>query len=86
MRSRSILICFTLLVLAVNAYAGYTNDGKHSSANRTTLADPGEGDYDIKHLKFDLHVTDTSVYVWGNVTTIAQVIATDLHLVIIFAT
>ncbi|MFI5195544.1 MAG: M1 family aminopeptidase [Chitinophagales bacterium] len=79
MKTKQILICCLMLTLAANLYAGSNNkDKKHHSGAKTTLADPGEGDYDIKHLKFDLHVTDTSVYVWGNVTTTAQVIASSM--------
>lgn len=49
-----------------------------TTAAKTTMADPSEADYDIKHLKFNLHVTDTSVYVAGDVTTTAQVSAMSM--------
>jgi aminopeptidase N len=76
MQIKPILICCLMLAISFIADAGYSKH--HKKAARTTLADPGEGNYDIKHLKFDLHVTDTSVYLSGNVTTTAQVIAASL--------
>ncbi len=47
--------------------------GKKGSANKTTIASLAEDNYDVKYLKFDLHMSDTSVYVSGNVTTKAVV-------------
>src|SRR5437879_2510041 len=47
--------------------------GNIITAAKTTMADPAEDNYDIKHIKFNLNVTDTSVYVSGDVTTTAQV-------------
>jgi aminopeptidase N len=79
MKTRALLIYGILMTFTINVFAGsYTQRNKHRSGGKTTLADPGEGDYDIKHLRFDLHVTDTSVYVWGNVTTNAQVTAASM--------
>ena len=77
MKTRPILICCTLLLLAVNLYAQkHTNSTPTNShsGNRTTLLDAGEGAYDIKYLKFNLNVTDTSISMSGNVSTTAQVI------------
>jgi aminopeptidase N len=52
---------------------------KPSPQAKTTTADPGEGDYDIKHLRFNLHVTDTSTDILpSDVTTTAQVIAPSM--------
>lgn len=51
---------------------------KHKIAAKTTMASLAEDDYDIKHLLFDIHVTDTSVYVAGNVTTTAQVVVPSM--------
>lgn len=47
--------------------------GKKGSANKTTIANLAEDNYDMKYLKFDIHMFDTSVYVSGNVTTKAVV-------------
>jgi aminopeptidase N len=82
MKSKLIIICILLLAganLYAARYSGYQpNTAKHKAAARTTLLDPGEGDYDIKYLKFNLHVTDTSVYIWGDVSTTAQVTALSM--------
>ena len=42
------------------------------------MLSPSEGDYDIKHLKFNIHVTDTSVHISGDVSTTAQVVAATM--------
>ena len=77
-----LLSAFCLLFLATgNLYAGRFGSSAHRgepAAAKTTLADPGEDNYDIKHLKFNLHVTDTSVYVWGDVSTTAQVMTLSM--------
>lgn len=52
--------------------------GKKGSANKTTIANLAEDNYDMKYLKFDIHMSDTSVYVSGNVTTRAVVTATTM--------
>ncbi len=82
MKIKLLLTCSVLLLLTLNVYAGrYAacryNKGKEV-AEKTTQADPGEDNYDIKYLKFNLHVTDTSLYLWGDVTTTAQVTATSM--------
>src|ERR1035437_3101531 len=82
MKSKLILICGALLVTA-NLYAGRysacaNKSERHKAGEKTTLLDPGEDNYDIKYLKFNLHVTDTSVYIWGDVSTTAQVTATSM--------
>ncbi len=41
---------------------------------KTTVATPEENDYDIKHVKFDIALTNTSTDVSGNVTTTAKVV------------
>src|SRR5690606_6080616 len=78
MKIRLLIICGILLSITVNLYAGYNPGKKHRSGAKTTLSDPAEGDYDIKHLRFDLNVTDTSVFISGNVTTTAQVIVPSM--------
>jgi aminopeptidase N len=82
MKRKLILICSALLI-AVNLYAGRygacaASAPKHKLAEKATLSDPGENDYDIKYLKFNLHVTDTSVYVWGDVSTTALITAPSM--------
>ncbi len=67
--------------MASNSFAGKycskTYKGPAAGA-RTTIADPAEDDYDVKYLKFNLHLTDTSTYIWGNVATTAVVTASSL--------
>lgn len=48
------------------------------AAAKTTIATIEENDYDVKHLKFNLALTNTSTYVSGDVTTTAQVTATTM--------
>ncbi len=75
MKIKIILICSALLMLTLNSYA--QQHRKHSG-NKTTLADPGEDDYDVKYLRFNLNVTDTSVHISGDVSTTAQVVADSM--------
>ncbi len=79
MKTRFTLICFALLMLAVNICAHAKDRHKNEHAgNKTTLADAAEGNYDIKHVRLDLHVTDSSVFVKGNATTTAQVVVPSM--------
>lgn len=48
------------------------------AAAKTTVAAIEENDYDVKHLKFNLALTNTSTYVSGDVTTTAQVTVTTM--------
>ncbi|MFN4248847.1 MAG: M1 family aminopeptidase [Flavipsychrobacter sp.] len=48
------------------------------AAAKTTIATIEENDYDVKHLKFNLALTNTSTNVSGDVTTTAQVTATTM--------
>ncbi len=79
---KKLLIITVLLSLSLinvrGASFGSCPGNKNKAAAKTTLADPGEGDYDIKYLRFNLHATDTSFYLWGDVTTTADVIATSM--------
>jgi len=77
MKNRSLVICWALLMMAFSSYAERHNRGNKNgmSTGKTTVADPNEENYDIKYLKFNLDVSDTSVYVSGNVSTTAQVTA-----------
>jgi aminopeptidase N len=49
------------------------------AAKPTTLGDLAEDDYDIKHLEFRLRMSDTSIYVTGNVATTAVVVAPTMN-------
>lgn len=48
---------------------------KSHLANRTTVADAGEDNYDVKYVKLDVNVTNTSTHIAGNATTTAVVTA-----------
>ena len=76
MRSKFFL-SFIFLLLIAGSSSALPFPGKHS-AERTTLSDLHEGDYDIKYLKFNLHLTDTSTYIIGDVSTTAQVVASSM--------
>lgn len=73
---------FLLFILVISAQAGafpcLHDRNKKGSAQKTTAADSGEDNYDMKYLRFDIHVSDTSVYVSGNVTTRAVVTAASM--------
>ncbi len=60
-----------------DAYQCSHSNKKHHAA-KTTLASPAEDNYDIKYLNFHLNLTDTSVYVDGNVATTAQVVVSSM--------
>ena len=75
-------IYFAALLIAMcffseSSYAGYKAHKNHNN-NRTTTADPGELSYDLKHLTFQLQLTDTSTYVIGDVTAGAVVTADSI--------
>ncbi len=61
-----------------NNYCAYRKKLNHHSSTRTTMADPAEANYDVKRLNFNLHLTDTTVFVIGDVTTAAIVIVPTL--------
>lgn len=71
------LFLFAMLV-GVMHVAKADNKNNRRSGAKVTLASLAEADYDIKHLEFNLSVTDTSTYVKGNVATTAQVVASSM--------
>lgn len=82
MRKTFMLFSAALLLLSGIAQAHNGNPcadrkkGKPAPQAKTTMADPGEGNYDISHLRFQLHVSDTSIYIEpSNVVTTARVTA-----------
>lgn len=81
MKKKLSLLSFILLLSQVHLYAGsrYCSRQGKGVAAKTTLADAGEGDYDIKHLRFNLQVTDTALYMQGYVTTTAQVVVAAMN-------
>ena len=81
MKIRSLLLCCLLLIMAFSADARRRHKKHHQATgvtNRTTVADPNELNYDVKYLKFNLNVSDTTVCISGNVSTTAQVIVPSM--------
>lgn len=80
-----LLTACTLFSIADACYAGepgaacvLRKNAAHKYAAKTTTADAAEDDYDIKHLNFHLNVTDTSIYMEGDVRTTAVVTAASM--------
>ncbi len=87
---KKLLTLLTLLVFGSSAFA-QDDLMKHSCADRriksdrlpglsakSTNAIPEEDHYDIKHVSFNLKLSDTSIFVQGNVKTTAKVIAPSM--------
>ncbi len=60
-----------ITLVATNSYANYCSGSKSRAQHKTTVATPEENDYDVKGLKFNLSLSNTSTYVSGDVTTYA---------------
>ncbi len=75
MKQKLLIICSALLMLSVTSFAQ-----KHTrrSHNKIAQLSAAENNYDIKHLRFNLRLTDTSVYIIGDVTTTAVVVGSSL--------
>ncbi|NDC43033.1 MAG: hypothetical protein EBZ77_16035, partial [Chitinophagia bacterium] len=71
-----------ILLLAFTAAAVAQTCAKRSFtsgfAAKTTLASLAEDQYDVKYLRFNLNMSDTSVYISGNVSTTAQVVSATM--------
>src|SRR5580692_5813434 len=78
MKNKSVIVVLVLILFAGNSFAGRFNFENHRNSAKVTELDPGEENYDMKYLRFNLHVTDTSVYLWGDVSTTAQVVAPSM--------
>ncbi len=76
MRVRILFVIVFIVGFGLEAWAGDALCSRRKSgvAHKTTIADPAEDQYDIKHLVFHLNMSDTSVYVAGNVSTGAVVV------------
>ncbi len=80
----------TCFLAAITLMAGFTAQAqeflpkvkcgaaKRHTAARTTTASPAEEDYDVKYVKLNLAVSNTSTHISGDVTTNAKVTATSL--------
>lgn len=82
-----ILLPLALILATGNAFAQSRPDhwkcgALHSSlareAARTTVAHPDEDKYDVKYVKLDVEMTNTSTTISGNVTTRAQVVSSGM--------
>ncbi len=77
--SKSVILCLAALLHSIMLLAMPHSLGKaKGKASKASVANMAEEDYDVKYLKFRLNVTDTSTYVSGNVTTVAQVVASTM--------
>jgi aminopeptidase N len=74
---------FSLLVASnfslAQDFPAVTDGVYHHGRNtaRTTIADPSEDNYDIKYLKFNLHMSNDTIALGGDVTTRAVVVASS---------
>lgn len=64
-------------LLSASPYCSHTGR-KKQAAQKTTVASLAEDHYDMKHLRFNINMSDTSVYVSGSVTTSAVVVAATM--------
>lgn len=71
MRVQLMTILVLTTLMANNSYAYYCSGSKSRASHKTTVATPEENDYDIKGLKFNLELSNTSTYISGDVTTYA---------------
>lgn len=72
MRLQLMTILSLITLVTTNSYANYCSGSKSRAQHKTTVATPEENDYDVKGLKFNLSLTNTSTYVSGDVTTYAR--------------
>ncbi len=73
MKFKGLPLLAILIFIASGARAYNCSGGNKGRAlQKTTVATPEENDYDIKGLKFNLSLSNTSTYVSGDVTTYAR--------------
>lgn len=87
MKSTLTLFCASIMLLSgfysASAHGGGSacmerKKGRKIAAKPTALGDLAEDNYDVKHWRFNLNMSDTSIYVEGDVATTAQVVAASL--------
>src|SRR4051812_21515916 len=86
MRLQFYYLLFALLSLAAthtafsqeNLISAGCAHAKARSAAKITVGNPVEDDYDIKYLKFNLNMTNTSTFISGDVITYAKVISPSM--------
>ncbi|MCD6012332.1 MAG: hypothetical protein K0Q79_2194 [Flavipsychrobacter sp.] len=76
-----ILLIINQLTYAQEDAAGFECSlAKHRKAARVTVGDIIEEKYDVKHVKFDLQLSNDTTYIDGTVTTTAKVLAPGFNL------
>lgn len=79
MRTTLLFVASLFILLGGNlpaqARAFCSKPGDLSKFSKVTVADIAEEQYDIKYVKLDINLTNTSIYVSGSTTTTAQVTA-----------
>lgn len=80
---RNLLSVITLICILYNhSQAQWAENGichrQQTVAFKPTIADPAEDQYDVKYVKLNLAISNTSTNLSGDVTTVAQVTATAL--------
>lgn len=80
MRTRILLLLALLLPSFLMASPYYCSHAGHKKgrAHKTTIASLAEDHYDVKYLRFNINLSDTSVYVSGDVSTRAVVVAATM--------
>lgn len=75
------LIFLTFCTASFSKQHHYCNAAhKNKKVYKTTVASPEENDYDIKGLKFDLELTNTSTFISGTVTIYARTTVANFNL------
>lgn len=88
---KRLLAIVTLLIIAQHVFAQHPfaqadirglarmeQKQHHHSTSKITVLSAAENDYDVKHVKLDLTIPDTSTYISGNATTTAQVVSASM--------
>lgn len=76
------IICTLLLLLITTTSQAHYNcsrSNKKRAASKTTIATLEEIDYDVKGLKFDIELTNTSTAISGHVTTYARTLISSFQ-------
>lgn len=67
----TLLFATCFLSISFAQAKSYCNRGEKKEMQKTTIADPLEDNYDVRHLKFDIALSNTSTAISGNVITTA---------------
>ena len=78
LKAISILTCLLMSLISYAQENGSARNCRYVKghfAAKTTVASPAEDNYDVKYVKFDLQMDNSSTHISGNVTTRAEVTA-----------